>query len=34
VPDRELQDFGSAGVSLLVSFNLIQDTASGSTTGT
>jgi hypothetical protein len=34
VPDRELQDFTATGVSLLVSFNLIQDTASGSTTGT
>lgn len=34
VPDRELQDFASAGVQLVVSFNLIQDTASGSTTGT
>lgn len=34
IPDKELTDFTSTGVSLLVSFNLIQDTASGSTTGT
>lgn len=34
VPDRELQDFASTGVSLVVSFNLIQSTGSGSTTGT
>ena len=34
IPDRELQDFASTGVSLLVSCNLPQDTAGGSTTGT
>jgi hypothetical protein len=34
IPDKETQDFTSTGVSLIVSFNLIQDTASGSTTGT
>lgn len=34
VPNRETQDFTSTGVVLHVSFNLIQDTASGSTTGT
>lgn len=34
IPDRELQDFASSGVSLLVSCNLPQDTAGGSTTGT
>lgn len=34
VPDRNLQDFTAANVRLVVSFNEIQDTASGSTTGT
>lgn len=34
VPDRETQDFSLAGVQLLVSCNLPQDTAGGSTTGT
>lgn len=34
VPNKESQDFTSTGVVLHVSFNLIQDTASGSTTGT
>lgn len=32
--DPDFQDFASLGVNLEVSFNLIQDTASGSTTGT
>lgn len=34
VPDLELTNFAGTGVELEVSFNLIQDTASGSTTGT
>lgn len=34
VPDKETQDFSSTLVSLLVSCNLPQDTAGGSTTGT
>ena len=34
VPDKETQDFSGTLVSLLVSFNLIQDTASGATLGT
>ncbi len=34
VPSKESQDFTSTGVVLHVSFNLIQDTGSGSTTGT
>lgn len=34
IPDRESQDFSLAGVQLLVSCNLPQDTAGGSTTGT
>lgn len=34
VPDPNLQDFASVGVKVDVSFNLIQDTGSGSTTGT
>lgn len=34
VPNKETQDFTSTGVVLHVSFNLIQDTGSGSTTGT
>lgn len=34
VPDKEMTDFAAAGVELEVSFNLIQDTASGDTTGT
>lgn len=33
IPDRELQDFTATGVSLLVSFNLISDTASGAILG-
>lgn len=33
VPDRELQDFASVGVRLVIEFNLIQD-ATASTTGT
>ena len=34
IPDRETQDFTATGVSLLISCNLPQDTAGGSTTGT
>jgi hypothetical protein len=34
IPDRNMQDFSAADVRLVVSFNLIQDTASGTTTGT
>jgi hypothetical protein len=34
VPDLETTNFAGTGVELEVSFNLIQDTASGSTTGT
>lgn len=34
VPDTETTNFAGTGVELEVSFNLIQDTASGSTTGT
>jgi hypothetical protein len=34
IPDRNMQDFSAADVRLVVSFNLIQDTASGNTTGT
>lgn len=34
IPDRNLQDFASANVRLVVSFNEIQDTAGGSATGT
>jgi hypothetical protein len=34
IPDRNLQDFSAADVRLVVSFNEIQDTGSGSETGT
>jgi hypothetical protein len=34
IPNRETQDFTSTGVVLHVTFNLIQDTGSGSTSGT
>lgn len=34
IPDRETQDFSATGVSLLVSWNLIQDTGSGAILGT
>jgi hypothetical protein len=34
IPDRNMQDFSAADVRLVVSFNEIQDTGSGSETGT